>query len=213
LSWHIRLMVKDDIPQVTAIDREAFPTMWPPVNFHNELNNRMAHYAVAGDGQRTVINPKPALQLTPVHSFLNLKWPFGAKIPGEDQPQKVEYISGFLGLWVMVDEAHIINVAVRQCCQGKGLGELLLISGIDMAIQNKAVVVTLEVRKSNTTAQSLYAKYGFQEVGLRKAYYTDNKEDALIMTTDFLTSVPFQTRFKKLKAEHFHELGDFEYRI
>jgi ribosomal-protein-alanine N-acetyltransferase len=213
LSWHIRLMAKDDIPQVTAIDREAFPTMWPPVNFHNELNNRMAHYVVVSDGLRTVINPKPALQLAPVRSFFNLKWPFGSKTPAEDHVQKVEYISGFLGLWVMVDEAHIINVAVRQSWQGKGLGELLLISGIDVALKNKALVATLEVRKSNITAQALYTKYGFQEVGLRKAYYTDNKEDAIIMTTDALTSNLFQVRFSKLKAEHFRKLGNFEYLI
>ena len=213
MSWHIRLMSKDDIPQVTAIDREAFPTMWPPVNFHNELNNRMAHYAVAGDGQRTVLNPKPALQLAPVRSFLNLKWPFGSKNTDEDPPQKVEYISGFLGLWVMVDEAHIINVAVRQSWLRKGLGELLLISGIDMAIQHKAVVTTLEVRKSNTTAQALYAKYGFQEVGLRKAYYTDNKEDALIMTTDIITTTSFQAKFSKLKMAHFRKLGCVEYNL
>jgi ribosomal-protein-alanine N-acetyltransferase len=213
LSWHVRLMVKDDIPQVTAIDREAFPTMWPPVNFHNELNNRMAHYVVAGDGLRTVVNPKPALQLAPVRSFLNLRWPFSSKSSGENQPEKVEYISGFLGLWVMVDEAHIINVAVRQSWRGKGLGELLLISGIDLALKNKAVVATLEVRKSNTTAQALYAKYGFQEVGFRKAYYTDNKEDAMIMTTDILTSEPFHSKFSKLKAEHFRKLGNLEYLI
>ena len=213
MSWHIRLMANDDIPQVTAIDREAFPTMWPPANFHNELNNRMAHYVVASDGQRTVINPKSAIQLAPVRSLLHLKWPFGSRTPNENQQVKVEYISGFLGLWVMVDEAHIINVAVRQSWRGKGVGELLLISGIDMALKNKATVATLEVRKSNTIAQTLYKKYGFQEVGLRKAYYTDNKEDAVIMTTEILTSTSFQDSFNTLKKEHFHRLGKFEYLI
>jgi [ribosomal protein S18]-alanine N-acetyltransferase len=214
LSCRIRLMAKEDIPQVTAIDREAFPTMWPPVNFHHELSNHMAHYIVACDGQRTVTNPeRPSLQLVPVRSFLGIKWPFSSKTPSENQPATVEYLSGFLGLWIMVDEAHIINVAVRETWRGKGLGELLLISGIDMAIQNKATVATLEVRVSNTPAQALYTKYGFQKVGLRKGYYTDNKEDAHIMTTDILTSDSFQTVFQKLKAEHFRKLANVDYRI
>jgi [ribosomal protein S18]-alanine N-acetyltransferase len=213
LSCRIRYMTKQDIPQVTAIDREAFPTMWPPVNFHHEMSNQMAHYVVACDGRRTVTNPQPALQLVPVRSFLGIKWPFGSKTPMGNTPETVEYISGFLGLWVMVDEAHIINIAVREMWRGKGLGELLLISGIDTAIRHKATVATLEVRTSNTTAQALYTKYGFQKVGARKAYYTDNKEDALIMTTDNLTSDSFQARFRKLKTEHFRKLADVDYRI
>ena len=71
-------MAKKDIPQVTDIDREAFPTMWPPVNFNHELTNRLAHYVVACDGDKLVTNPepKPAIQLVPVRSFLGLKWPF-----------------------------------------------------------------------------------------------------------------------------------------
>jgi [ribosomal protein S18]-alanine N-acetyltransferase len=213
LSCRIRFMTKEDIPQVTAIDREAFPTMWPPVNFHHEIGNKMAHYVVACDGQKAVTNPPPALQLVPVRSFLGIKWPFSSKTPMENPAEKVEYINGFLGLWVMVDEAHIINIAVRETQRGKGVGELLLISGIDTAIHNKALVATLEVRVSNTVAQALYTKYGFQKVGARKAYYTDNKEDALIMTTDILTSDSFQVRFQKLKAEHFNKLASLEYLI
>jgi [ribosomal protein S18]-alanine N-acetyltransferase len=206
-------MTEQDIPQVTAIDREAFPTMWPPVNFHHELGNQMAHYVVVCDGKRTITNPQPAVQLVPVRSFLGIKWPFGSKTTPGNTPETVEYISGFIGLWVMVDEAHIINIAVREMWRGKGLGELLLISGIDTAIRHKATVATLEVRTSNITAQALYTKYGFQKVGARKAYYTDNKEDALIMTTDTLTSDSFQARFRKLKTEHISKLADLDYRI
>ncbi len=214
MSCRIRLMAREDIPQVTAIDREAFPTMWPPVNFHHELSNHMAHYVVACDGLRTITNPEQAaIQLVPVRSFLGIKWPFGSKTSVEKQPEKVEYINGFLGLWVMVDEAHIINIAVREAGRGKGLGELLLISGLEMAIKNKAMVATLEVRTSNTLAQALYTKYGFQKVGLRKGYYTDNKEDAHIMTTDILTSDSFQIRFRQLKTEHFRKLVSVDYRI
>ena len=214
MSCCIRYMAKEDIPQVTAIDSEAFPTMWPPVNFHNEMSNKMAHYVVACDGQRFITNPqRTSIQLVPVRSFLGIKWPFNSKHHDKNKQERVEYISGFLGLWVMVDEAHIINIAVREAWRGKGLGELLLISGIDMAIQYNAMVATLEVRTSNLSAQALYIKYGFQQVGMRKAYYTDNKEDALIMTTDILTSNNFQIKFRKLKAEHFHRMANLDYRI
>jgi [ribosomal protein S18]-alanine N-acetyltransferase len=217
LSCHIRLMAKKDIPQVTVIDREAFPTMWPPVNFQHELNNRLAHYAVAYDGTRVDNDPEPppAIKLVPVRSFLGLKWPFHAR-PSEGPltpPEKVEFIAGFVGLWIMVDESHIINIAVRDQCRGKGIGELLLISSIDLSTRLQASVVTLEVRASNTVAQSLYTKYGFARMGVRRGYYTDNKEDAFIMTTDIINSDSFKRRFQKLKEAHFQKIGQFSYQL
>lgn len=214
MSCLIRLMSKEDIQQVSAIDREAFPTMWPPVNFQHELTNRLAHYIVACDGRRPVTNPEPqpAIQLVPVRSFLGFKLPFKnkSKVAG---PAVVEHVVGFVGMWIMVDEAHIINIAVREAFRGKGIGELLLISSIDMANKLKATVVTLEVRLSNTVAQNLYTKYGFNNTGVRKKYYTDNNEDALIMTTDIITSKSFQERFQHLKETHFQRLVDINYNI
>jgi [ribosomal protein S18]-alanine N-acetyltransferase len=210
MSCRIRLMTKNDIPQVSAIDREAFPTMWPPVNFNSEMNNRLAHYVVACDGSQTPLNaPAPAIRLVPVHSFLGLRWPFTKSPPEPSQPQ--EFITGFVGMWMMVDEIHIINLAVRESQRGKGIGEILLISSIEMAAQLRAALVTLEVRASNTVAQNLYTKYGFQQMGIRKGYYTDNKEDAWIMTTDIITTESFKASFRKLKEAHFQKLGKFEY--
>ncbi len=215
MPYRIRLMSKKDIPQVTTVDREAFPTMWPPVNFQHELTNRLAHYIVACDVDRTITNPepKPEIKLVPVRSFLGLRWPFNTKpiSPVESAPEVVEYIKGFVGMWIMVDEAHIINLAVREVCRGKGIGELLLIASIDMAYKLKASVVTLEVRASNTTAQNLYTKYGFNKVGVRRGYYTDNKEDAFIMTTDTITLDNFKWKFRNLKDAHFQKLSNVEY--
>ncbi len=216
MSCRIRLMNKGDIPQVTKIDREAFPTMWPPVNFSHELNNRLAHYIVSCDGSKvtTEQDVKPTIKLVPVHSFLGIKWPFKAKAEDEGVDQEaVEFITGFVGMWIMVDEAHIINIAVREVCRGKGIGELLLISSIDMATKLKAQVATLEVRASNTVAQNLYTKYGFTKVGVRRGYYTDNKEDAFIMTTEVITSDTYRNKYEKLKAAHFARLGNCEYRL
>jgi ribosomal-protein-alanine N-acetyltransferase len=209
LSLRIRLMTRTDIEQVTAIDREAFPTMWPPVNFTSELSNRLAHYVIACDGFQKPDEDPPAIRLVPVRSFLGLKWPFRKDEPAAAVP--ADYITGFVGMWIMVDEVHIINIAVRESQRGKGIGELLLISSIEMAAQLRASLVTLEVRASNTVAQNLYTKYGFHQMGIRKGYYTDNKEDAWIMTTDIITTKTFKESFQKLKEAHFKKLGNLEY--
>jgi len=206
-------MTKQDVPQIAKIDREAFPTMWPPINFGHELSNKLASYVVACDETKTVENPQPAIKLVAVRSFLSFKWPFGSKEHEEPEQEKVDMIAGFLGLWMMVDESHIINVAVRDKYRGKGIGELLLIAGIDMSYDLNAITVTLEVRASNRTAQNLYAKYGFQKVGLRKGYYTDNREDALIMTTDVISNPDYRARFLRLKADHFNRLDGLKYQI
>jgi [ribosomal protein S18]-alanine N-acetyltransferase len=218
LSCQIRLMSKKDIPQVTTIDREAFPTMWPPVNFSSELRNRLAHYMVACDASKAgeSVDPQPvAIQLVPVRSFLGIKWPFGTKSNPAiaSPPEVIDYITGFIGLWLMVDEAHIINIAVSQSYRGKGIGELLLIAGIEMSSRLKASVVTLEVRASNSIAQNLYNKYGFAKVGVRKGYYTDNKEDAFIMTTDIISTEAFQRQFRQLKEAHFSKMGKIDYQL
>jgi ribosomal-protein-alanine N-acetyltransferase len=88
----------------------------------------------------------------------------------------------------MAGEAHIVSIAVREAYKRKGLGELLLIGSVEMAMRRDCQVVTLEARVSNEPAIALYRKYGFNEVGLRRRYYSDNGEDALIMTTDKLSS-------------------------
>jgi [ribosomal protein S18]-alanine N-acetyltransferase len=208
---NIRPMAKGDIQQVGEIDREAFPTMWPPVNFGHELTNRLAHYIVAADGHKSALPTKVTEppQVLPHRSFLGFRWPFRAK-SASTKPESNEFISGFLGMWLMVDEAHIINVAVREVCRGRGIGELLLISGVELAHRLNATVATLEVRASNQVAQNLYVKYGFNHAGTRKKYYTDNNEDALIMTTDLLSLSSYQEKFEKLKTAHLRKLGHIE---
>ena len=217
MSCHIRKMAKEDIQQVSAIDREAFPTMWPPVNFQHELSNRLAHYLVACEGtapaERTVV--EPAARPEPARSILGFRLPFISRTRTEEprSPAFTEIVNGFVGMWLMVDEAHIINIAVREACRGKGIGELLLISSIDLALILKASIVTLEVRVSNTIAQNLYTKYGFNKAGVRKKYYTDNNEDAFIMTTSIITLDLYQKQFQELKRNHFEKLKDIDYQI
>lgn len=90
-------------------------------------------------------------------------------------------IIGYGGVWIVLDEAHITNIAVLPEYRGKKLGEALLKKVLDMAKEKGAETATLEVRVSNTPARSLYRKMGFQEGGIRKKYYTDNQEDGIVM--------------------------------
>lgn len=90
-------------------------------------------------------------------------------------------IVGYGGMWMIVDEAHVTNIAIDPQVRGKHLGEALLHRMMVLAISLGAQRMTLEVRVSNKVAQRLYEKMGFTSYGVRKRYYTDNNEDALIM--------------------------------
>ena len=90
-----------------------------------------------------------------------------------------------------MDEAHITSIATREEFRGIGIGEMLLITAFQRAFQRKTNSVTLEVRVSNEVAQNLYTKYEMIEVGKRNRYYSDNQEDALIMTADDIRSDDF----------------------
>ena len=95
-------------------------------------------------------------------------------------------IAGFAGMWIVVDEAHVTNIALLPHYRGRGLGEKLVAALMETARQRHAALMTLVVRASNTTAQALYGKLGFLPTGRRQAYYTDNQEDAIIMTCHLL---------------------------
>jgi [ribosomal protein S18]-alanine N-acetyltransferase len=87
------------------------------------------------------------------------------------------------GLWLMVDEAHITTFAVLPQWRRRGIGGRLLLALMHLSIELGARVMTLEVRLSNHPARALYRQFGFRPVGIRPRYYSDNNEDALIMTT------------------------------
>jgi ribosomal-protein-alanine N-acetyltransferase len=173
MTYHVRKMRWEDIEQVRGIDLICFPTMLPPTNYKTEFINPMAHYLVAYDDSQTA---------------------------EEDNPDsRNQMIVGFIGLWYMADEIHVINLAVHPDFRRKGIGELLLICAIELSAKLKAILITLEVRVSNLAAQALYLKYGFSERGVRRAYYLDNREDASIMTLDGISSEEYEAAFGNLK--------------
>jgi ribosomal-protein-alanine N-acetyltransferase len=195
LACYVRLMDKGDIPQVNEIDHEAFPALWPPPNYRRELENRIAHYVVACDNTLKKGERSSGLLSRLRHLFKR------------EVPATREYIFGFAGLWIMAGEVHITNIAVRQRHRRQGIGELLLISLINLATKLEASLITLEVRASNIAAQGLYAKYGFDKVGVRRGYYTDNREDGVLMTLEDITSAPVRADLQQLKEAHLKRRG------
>ncbi len=99
-----------------------------------------------------------------------------------------DIIIGYAGMWTILDEAHITNIAVLEHYRGRKLGERLLRELVVQAMGYGMTRMTLEVRTSNYTAQRLYEKFGFRAEGLRRAYYSDNGEDAIIMWAELPSS-------------------------
>lgn len=91
-------------------------------------------------------------------------------------------VAGYVGIWVVFEEAHITNVAVAPKWQGQGLGRVLMEEAEKVARSKNALRILLEVRPSNHAALSLYKSLGYMETGRRKEYYSDNGEDAIVMT-------------------------------
>jgi len=94
-------------------------------------------------------------------------------------------IIGYIIFWIIMDEGHILSIAVHPSYRNMGYGSLLLKFSLDLLQKKAGKVMTLEVRRSNIPAISLYRKFGFRVVGIRKNYYINNREDALVMEKEF----------------------------
>lgn len=183
LPYIVEPMRLRDIKQVMEIERVSFPTPWSPHAYRHEiLENEISHYFVAR--QRGAKRPE-----------LNLLGRVRRSLGAGIRPA----VLGYGGFWLRGREAHISTIAVRPDWRRRGIGELLLAVMLDRATELEAETATLEVRVSNVTAQNLYQKYGFQQVGLKRRYYRDRNEDALILSTERLTSAAFQGHLQRLK--------------
>ena len=144
---------------------------------------------------RVVVEPMRLDDVAAVHEIERLSfstpWPayaFEQELRGNRLARYVvarasERVVGFAGLWLMVDEAHITTFGVHPDWRRQGIGRQLLLNVAELSAAIGARRMTLEVRESNVVAQVLYAAFGFDVVGRRRAYYTDDGEDALVMTT------------------------------
>jgi ribosomal-protein-alanine N-acetyltransferase len=192
----IRPMKYEDIPEVAQIDREAFPGEWvfrSQSAYKQDLGNPFIRYIVACKERDVSESGGQAMQKLPwFKRFFSYKRRLNTS----------EDMVGFSGFWMMMHEAHIIAIGVRDGYRQLGIGEGLLIATIELAQILNVNVVTLEVRASNKIAQELYEKYGFQAVGRRLRYYSSDGEDAIIMSTDNITSMLFQASFQQLRKAH-----------
>lgn len=204
--FYLRRMQPGDIRQVNDIDREAFPENVPAPNYLREMNNGLAHYSVACDTARTFYLPEALPESRPRRFWRATRDRLGSYFDANYLPSAGgEYIPGFAGIWVLAGEAHLTTIAVRQADRGRGVGELLIIAAILRAYQLDCSFVTLELRVSNMVAQNLYLRYGFEEVGIRRGYYTDNREDARLMSTPKLISEDYRQQFQKLRQAYARE--------
>jgi ribosomal-protein-alanine N-acetyltransferase len=205
-----------DLPQVVQIERQAFPTLWPPTSFKRGLKSDRYSYLVAWI---------PRDQAFPETE--NTKRYAGSGQPREDtfldgllrgvkrliSAEPVEdngrFSLGFVGLWFSVEEAHITSIAVREEWRGVGVGELLMIGALKLTHIKECRFLSLEVRVSNESAQALYSKYGFKKVGRRKRYYSDDNEDAFIMSTGPIGNPAYRRTEDALIEAYKRQRGDF----
>ena len=198
----------EHIPVVSAIERLSFTQPWPMSAYRKEIQtNRMAHYYVVKRQDAPAFTPeelgldRPQAEAQP--SLMSLFTRIFRPPPEPIQPgseAELCRVVGYAGLWLMIDEAHITTIAVHPKYRGEGLGELLVVKMIDTALEIGARWLTLEVRKSNQVAQALYRKYTFKEMGVRRRYYSDDGEDALVMWTDQVDSPEFSEALARNRA-------------
>lgn len=156
----IRVANPGDIDAMTELDAVCFTSPWSRASFEAELTtNRLAWYLVA---EELAVQDNAILE------------------PDASQGKLI----GYAGLWAIQDEGHITNVAVHPEYRRKHLGSILVGTLIDETKKEGLVRFTLEVRASNQAAISLYEAFGFETAGIRKGYYEDNNEDAMIMWLD-----------------------------
>jgi ribosomal-protein-alanine N-acetyltransferase len=163
MTLTLRYMRLADIPQVVAIDQVSFKPAWSERSYAYEVGeSSYSHMVVLENG---------------IPASNSSLWRRIFTTPRETS----RHIVAYGGLWHIVDEAHISTIATHPDFRGRGWGEIVLAGMVQKSVTLGAAYVVLEVRVSNTAAQSLYKKYGFEVVDVKKGYYHNNGEDAYDM--------------------------------
>lgn len=161
---NIRRATIEDLDSIIAVEAESFPVPWPRQAFVDELTRNIVSYYVVIEQDRDVADDAASVEAT----------------PGQADRHKREVV-GYMGMWIIVDEAHITNIAVHPKARRQQLAELAVRQMMLVARERGAERMTLEVRESNEPAIALYEKLGFKNYGIRKDYYIEPREDAIIM--------------------------------
>lgn len=209
-------MKVEHIAAVMAVERLSFPVPWPASAYKKEIQtNRLAHYFVARHLDPSG-SPVAALPDEDVGAGAGAngdgllgrlaRWLVhdpSPKVPlDEARATEVRSVMGYAGMWILAgSDAHITTIAVHPLYRGRGIGELLLVRCIEHALETGAERMTLEVRVSNSVAKKLYEKYRFEVQGRRPRYYSDNGEDADIMTTPEIDTPSYRAMLAEFRSE------------
>lgn len=198
MSLNLRYMQLADIRQVAAIDVICFEPPWSYESYTFEINeSRVSHMVVLDQQSDEALPVLKGRQSLGSRLRDRLRGNSQASIsPGD--------ILGYGGLWKIEGEAHISTIAIHPANRGLGYGEILLAGMFGKALQLKAEFIVLEVRVSNSVAQALYKKYGFNRVARKKNYYRSDNEDAWDMrvSLDRDTRHRFERLYQKLRLQH-----------
>ena len=185
----LRDMTRADIGPVRPIESAAYADAWPARAFESELANAFARYRVAAETPA----PRPSA-LDEVRDRLP-RW-LAERLGGPSR----RGIVGFMGVWYMVDQLHLVTIAVAPHWQGHGVGQRLLLDCVDIAVEAELKTIVLEVRVTNARARALYDRFGFRRTGTLRGYYRDNDEDADVMLLDLTPEAI--ARVERVRAEH-----------
>jgi [ribosomal protein S18]-alanine N-acetyltransferase len=189
--FYLEPMKPEDVPEVSQLDHRCFTNPWPQSAYRRELATPEGNFYIVlrqklpGTQVREMDQDNGRFALLP-------RWLWSDR--GDSDP-----IVGYAGMWVRAGEAHVTTIGVAPEVRGRGLGELLFVAMLEEAIARDAEWLTLEVRVSNTQAQSLYEKYGLTKHGIRRRYYSDNGEDADIMWSESLRDPDYLRRVEWLR--------------
>jgi [ribosomal protein S18]-alanine N-acetyltransferase len=180
--FRLRRMYLEDLDRVLEIESQSFgPFHWSRNNFSQELGNEMAIYLLI--------------------ESLETKEKFLDQSDGRHHELDKNLIVAYGGAWLILDEMHITTLGTDPEFRRNKLAEAIINNLIEIAVYNKIRGITLEVRESNIAAQKLYEKYGFQKMGLRKNYYEDNQESALILWTEDIQTPKYLELLRKNQAK------------
>ncbi|MEG4854222.1 ribosomal protein S18-alanine N-acetyltransferase [Microcoleus sp. B5-D4] len=195
----IKHLATEDLNSAVELDRLCFGGLWALEGYRRELDSPNSDllglwtWEGAGTGtpplQIRAGTGAPPLQIRAGTGAPPLQIRAGTETPPLQIPPT---LIGIGCLWAILEEAHIIMLAIHPQFQGQGLGQALLLALLKSACDRQLERATLEVRDSNLAAVSLYKKFGFKEAGRRKRYYEDTGEDALVMWRSGLEKPEFQ---------------------
>lgn len=204
-DYWARYATASDARAVENLMREVFPNQNLPPSVAREFRrDDIAHILAVRKLTRAEMaakesEPKGILETLTDRAAALVPWLSNSN---QHAASEDETIAGMVSVWVVLDQAHINAIATNPRERRRGVGGLLMVLAINEAIDRGAEVATLEVRKSNASAQALYKRFGFTETGIRHKYYADNNEDALIMSTPNMHLQSFRRLFQRQVDEH-----------